>query len=64
VAELAVTDLEGEDKGKLEGHLKSPDFLQVDKYQSKLRLLKLNRLTLPNLSHYPALRIILAAILL
>lgn len=32
VAALAVTDLEGEDKGKLEGHLKSPDFFQVDKY--------------------------------
>jgi len=32
VAELAVTDLQGEDKGKLEGHLKSPDFFQVDKY--------------------------------
>ena len=32
VAALAVTDLQGEDKGKLEGHLKSPDFFQVDKY--------------------------------
>jgi polyisoprenoid-binding protein YceI len=32
VAALAVTDLQGEDKSKLEGHLKSPDFLQVDKF--------------------------------
>jgi len=32
VAALAVNDLQGEDKGKLEGHLKSPDFFQVDKY--------------------------------
>lgn len=32
VSGLAVNDLEGEDKGKLEGHLKSPDFFQVDKF--------------------------------
>ena len=29
MANLMVTDLEGEDKGKLEGHLKSPDFFDV-----------------------------------
>lgn len=32
VAALKVSDLEGEDKQKLEGHLKSGDFLQVDQY--------------------------------
>jgi len=32
VAALEVTDLEGEDKTKLEGHLKSPDFFQADKF--------------------------------
>lgn len=34
VKALAVSDLQGEDKGKLEGHLKSPDFFEVDKYPS------------------------------
>lgn len=29
---LTVTDLTGEDKGKLEGHLKSADFFNVEKY--------------------------------
>ncbi|WP_037320116.1 YceI family protein [Salegentibacter sp. Hel_I_6] len=34
---ITVTDLEGEDKGKLEGHLKSDDFFGVQKYpNSKL----------------------------
>jgi polyisoprenoid-binding protein YceI len=32
VASLNVLDLTGEDKGKLEGHLKSPDFFEADKY--------------------------------
>jgi len=32
VADLAVLDLTGEDKGKLEGHLKSADFFEVDKH--------------------------------
>ena len=29
---LNVMDLQGEDKGKLEGHLKSPDFFEVEKF--------------------------------
>ncbi len=29
---IEVTDLEGEEKGKLEGHLKTGDFFEVDKY--------------------------------
>ena len=29
---IEVTDLEGEKKGKLEGHLKTGDFFEVDKY--------------------------------
>lgn len=29
---IAVTDLEGEEKGKLEGHLKMGDFFEVEKY--------------------------------
>ena len=29
---ITVTDLEGEDKGKLEGHLKSDDFFGVEKF--------------------------------
>ncbi|MEO7312114.1 MAG: YceI family protein [Chitinophagaceae bacterium] len=32
MASLADLDLAGEDKGKLEGHLKSPDFFDVAKY--------------------------------
>ena len=32
MAALTVTDLSGEMKGKLEGHLKSPDFFGVEKY--------------------------------
>ncbi len=32
VSSLAVSDLEGEDKGKLEGHLKSGDFFMVDSF--------------------------------
>jgi polyisoprenoid-binding protein YceI len=32
VASLAVTDLTGEDKSKLEGHLKSPDFFEADRF--------------------------------
>lgn len=41
VANLAVNDLQGEDKAKLEGHLKSPDFFQVDKYpQAKFEITK------------------------
>ncbi|MES2645692.1 MAG: YceI family protein [Bacteroidota bacterium] len=32
VAAIVVNDLQGEDKGKLEGHLKSPDFFQVEKF--------------------------------
>jgi len=31
---ITVTDLEGEDKGKLEGHLKSDDFFGVNNYPS------------------------------
>jgi polyisoprenoid-binding protein YceI len=36
VASLEVKDLEGEDKAKLEGHLKSPDFFQADKFPTAL----------------------------
>ncbi len=32
VSSLTVLDLEGEDKGKLEGHLKSGDFFMVDSF--------------------------------
>lgn len=32
VTRLANNDLEGEDRGKLEGHLKSPDFFDVEQY--------------------------------
>lgn len=32
MASIAVTDLQGEYKGKLEGHLKSPDFFAVEEY--------------------------------
>ena len=32
VASLSVADLTGDDKGKLEGHLKSADFFQVDSF--------------------------------
>lgn len=32
VAGIANKDLSGDDKAKLEGHLKSPDFFQADKY--------------------------------
>ncbi|MEX2597680.1 MAG: YceI family protein [Salibacteraceae bacterium] len=31
---IVVTDLEGEYKGKLEGHLKSPDFFDVEKHKT------------------------------
>ena len=31
---ITVTDLEGDSKGKLEGHLKSDDFFGVEKHQS------------------------------
>ena len=31
---INVTDLEGEYKGKLEGHLKSPDFFAVEEYNT------------------------------
>ena len=34
VTALEVNDLEGKDKAKLEGHLKSPDFFEVEKYPS------------------------------
>lgn len=33
---LSVTDLEGKEKGSLEGHLKSPDFFDVAKYPKAL----------------------------
>jgi polyisoprenoid-binding protein YceI len=37
MSSITVTDLEGEDKAKLEGHLKSDDFFGVQKYpNSKL----------------------------
>lgn len=32
IASMQVVDLSGEDKGKLEGHLKSPDFFEADAY--------------------------------
>ncbi|MCS7189814.1 MAG: YceI family protein [Bacteroidia bacterium] len=32
IAKLQVLDLEGEDRAKLEGHLKSTDFFEVEKY--------------------------------
>ena len=31
---MTVTDLEGESKGKLEGHLKSDDFFGIEKYST------------------------------
>lgn len=34
LTQIDVQDLEGEDKGKLEGHLKSPDFFHVEEYPS------------------------------
>lgn len=41
---IACTDLEGEYKGKLEGHLKSEDFFGVDKFEtSNLEITKLNK---------------------
>lgn len=33
---IAVTDLEGEEKGKLEGHLKTGDFFEVEKYPTAM----------------------------
>ncbi len=33
---ITVTDLEGEEKGKLEGHLKMGDFFEVEKYPTAL----------------------------
>jgi hypothetical protein len=40
---LVCTDLSGEYKGKLEGHLKADDFLEYQSFQSQhLRLRKLN----------------------
>lgn len=40
---IVVTDLQGEYKGKLEGHLKSDDFFAVDKYKtSTLKIKSIN----------------------
>jgi hypothetical protein len=38
---LTATDLQGEYQGKLNGHLKSEDFLELKKYQQQLWLSKL-----------------------
>jgi polyisoprenoid-binding protein YceI len=58
IAALAVNDLQGEDKGKLEGHLKSPDFFQVDKFpEAKFEITKVTEAdssvvpTLPGATH-------------
>lgn len=44
MSSIAVTDLEGEWKGKLEGHLKSDDFFGVEKFPtSKLKITKVEQ---------------------
>ena len=40
MSSIAVTDLEGEYKGKLEGHLKSDDFFGVAKYSTAKLIIK------------------------
>ncbi len=46
LTQLTVTDLEGDMKGKLEGHLKSPDFFNVEKFPTAtLRVKSANKNT-------------------